>query len=327
MAVNKICLLDPSYNSYKANLHGHTVISDGEFTPEEYISQYKARGYSIVALTDHGRYRYHSALNTEDFVCLAAYEDDIYPEPVGDPLIDREKKTYHLNVYDTRPESRPAGYHPAFAPEDALYYDKGAINRWIAESNQDELLICYNHPAWSMQDYRDYTGLQGLWAMEVYNHGCETEGMYGMAPQVYDEMLRDGQRLYCVATDDNHNRFPIGSPFNDSFGGFTVFNLPKLNYREVARGMTEGRFYASMGPLIHELSIEDGVLHLQCSPVHRICLFTESRRTKILAADPGALLTRADFQLDSEVYIRIQIRDEAGRYAFSRAYFLDELKK
>ena len=38
---------------YKANLHSHSVISDGNLTPAEMKKAYKDRGYSILAITDH----------------------------------------------------------------------------------------------------------------------------------------------------------------------------------------------------------------------------------------------------------------------------------
>lgn len=317
-------LLNPSNSFYRANLHGHTVISDGETTPEQYANLYRQEGYSIVALTDHKRYRYHQDLNTDSFVCIAGYEEELNPAPVGNALIDREKKCYHLNVYDTRPWTRPEGYVPPQVPEE--YHDRAALNQWIAVMEAEGHLICYNHPAWSMQDHRDYTGLQGLWAMEIYNHGCEVEGMYGAAPQVYDEMLRDNQHLFCVGTDDNHNHFPLSSQYSDSFGGFTMFNLPSLSYKHVVAGMRTGSFYASMGPRFHELSLEDGVLHIETSPVSRICVFTESRRVFIKSAYPGTSITHADFQLTrTEVYIRVQAQDAAGKCGFSRAYFRNEL--
>lgn len=44
--------------------------------------------------------------------------------------------------------------------------------------------------------------------MEIYNHGCEHDGLYGYAPLAYDEMLR----ISCIATDDNHNAYPPENP-------------------------------------------------------------------------------------------------------------------
>lgn len=317
-------LIDPNLAFYKGNLHGHTILSDGKCTPEQYSQHYREQGYGIIAITDHQQYRYHSGLDTGNFVCLAGYEEEIHPKPTGDGHAGREKKTYHLNVYDLRPKTRPEGYIPPAAPDD--YHNTGRINQWIALMRAEGFLVCYNHPIWSMQDYRDYSGLSGLWAMEIYNHGCEMDGMYGMAPQIYDEMLRSGQRLVCVGTDDNHNIYPFESKFTDSFGGFTMFNLPALSYENVAGAMERGNIYASMGPLFNEISLEDSILHISTSPVQSICVFTESRRCYIKFANPGSYLTCADFALNgAEDYLRVQIRDCAGKYAFSRAYFNDEL--
>ena len=38
---------------HKANLHTHTTQSDGHMTPTQVIDEYRSRGYSILALTDH----------------------------------------------------------------------------------------------------------------------------------------------------------------------------------------------------------------------------------------------------------------------------------
>ena len=106
--------------------------------------------------------------------------------------------------------------------------------------NADGFLCCYNHPYWSLQNYNDYAGLKGAFAMEIYNHGCELDGLYGYAPQAYDEMLRAGQKLFCVATDDNHDTYAPGAPRCDSFGGFTMFKLEKLTYASVIEALKKG---------------------------------------------------------------------------------------
>ena len=40
-------------NFYKANLHSHSVLSDGHITVEEMKKRYMEKGYSIIAFTDH----------------------------------------------------------------------------------------------------------------------------------------------------------------------------------------------------------------------------------------------------------------------------------
>ena len=46
-------LLPQNANSYKANMHCHSTLSDGAQTPEELKEAYKAEGYSVLAITDH----------------------------------------------------------------------------------------------------------------------------------------------------------------------------------------------------------------------------------------------------------------------------------
>ena len=70
-------LLPESGNFYKANLHCHSTVSDGAFTPEQIKDIYKAAGYSVVAYSDHNVLIDHSELDDEDFLTLTAVEIDV----------------------------------------------------------------------------------------------------------------------------------------------------------------------------------------------------------------------------------------------------------
>ena len=67
-------LLSPDGNFYKANLHCHTNISDGRFSPEEVKELYVSRGYSVVAYTDHDLFIPHHELTDEKFLALSGFE-------------------------------------------------------------------------------------------------------------------------------------------------------------------------------------------------------------------------------------------------------------
>ena len=43
----------PTYIILKANLHTHTTVSDGEYTPQQVINLYADRNYDVLAITDH----------------------------------------------------------------------------------------------------------------------------------------------------------------------------------------------------------------------------------------------------------------------------------
>ncbi len=317
----RIWLLPQEGAFYKANLHCHTTFSDGVWTPEQVKKEYQARGYSIVAFTDHNVYRFHRGLCDEHFVALAAMEANV-DRPMEGVRIWDTTPVYHLNFYDTDP----------FCEKDVPLPDKSdysldAVNRYIAAMRAKGFLCCYNHPWWSLQTARDYDGLQGLDAFEIFNYGCELEGLYGYAPQAYAELLRAGQKPACFATDDNHNAFAPGDVRCDSFGGFTMLKLPRLGYAEAVSALKNRHCYASNGPLIHALYVEDGTLYVECSPAAKLFLHGCGRRTGVVLAEPGRPLSRAAFLLKgSEPFVWLEVRDEAGRFAASSAYFAEELQ-
>ena len=59
---------------YKANLHTHTNISDGQMSPQEIKSIYKEKGYFVVAFTDHEVFVPHNDLTDENFLAINSYE-------------------------------------------------------------------------------------------------------------------------------------------------------------------------------------------------------------------------------------------------------------
>lgn len=311
---------------YKANLHCHTVLSDGKLTPEECKKAYQDKGYSILAITDHRQYRWHKDLSDEKFLMIAGYEADL-----SEPFQDRSEygtiKTYHINFFDMEPEKREESSFPTPMP-DCSYTDIEGINQFVAQMNQDGFIACYNHPYWSLQNYDDFKNLKGLFAMEIYNHGCEHDGLYGYNPQSYDEMLRTGQRLFPIASDDNHNETEPDDPFWDSFGGYIMVKSEKLEYKAVMEALKKGEFYFSMGPELKEIYIEDRKLHIKTSPVAKIYVIQEGRKCYKKAAKKGETISEAVFDLSGdEGYIRIVCQDSAGNHGGSRAYFMDELKE
>lgn len=315
----KISLLPEKGQFYKANLHCHTVESDGRLTYEEVKKAYQKQGYQIVAYTDHRKYAWARELCDQEFVALAAMEVDIN-EHFKVPGDFSQVKTYHINLYDAMPEKFQEEKRRNLLPE-RRYHDTDYINDYIRKMKEYGFFACYNHPYWSLQNYEDYKGLRGFWGMEIYNYGCELDGLYGFHPQCYDEMLRLGNRLFCVAADDNHNSFPFENPLCDSFGGFIMVKAEKLTYEAVTEALLSGNFYSSMGPEIYGISIENGILNVETSPVEKIYVMTQGRNCHRKAAFPGQTITGASFALNgTEGYIRVQIRDGEGRYACGNAY-------
>ena len=251
---------------YKANLHCHTVLSDGKWTKEQVKEEYKKRGYSVVAFTDHRHYGWHPELMDEGFIPLAGFEADLndWFKAPGD---FKHVRCYHLLLWDKNPTARK-DYQAQQPPR--RYGDIHSLNEYLCTMQEQGFLTCYNHPYWSLQSYPDYAHLSNLNAMEIYNHGCEHDGLYGYAPQAYDEMLRQGLHIGCVATDDNHNSYPPDHPLSDAFGGWVMLKLESLTYENVIHALEKGHYYASTGPEMQEVYIKDDIVHIKCSPVKKI---------------------------------------------------------
>lgn len=317
-------LLPASGNDYKANLHCHSTISDGRMTVEDLKAAYMAQGYSIIAFTDHDYLVDHSDLAEPGFLPLNGYEmgvtdkNSTIQRTCHFCLIARDPDNLtQVCVYPSKylPEGTEATFERHYLPEE--------ISKMMQTGRDAGFFVTYNHPCWSGERYPQYMSYHGMHAMEVVNFGCCAMGWDDVNDHVYDDMIRGGERIFCIATDDNHNKYPLNTRDSDSFGGFTVIRADQLEYRTVTDALVAGSFYASQGPAIHDLYIEDGFVHITTSEADRIFLSTNRRHAAIKYAE-DAPLTEASFEIKpGDTYIRLTVVDATGKKAFTNAYFLD----
>ncbi len=344
----KYHLLPSHGRFFRANLHTHTTVSDGRHTPEEIKELFKSRGYSVVAFTDHDVMVPHGDLCDEDFLAITSYEVETNAEAPGGSWMG--VKTYHLNFYAKNPQetryvcpnpgycfagaSAVAATQPHYKGDYVRRYSVEGQNEMIAEANRLGYLVSYNHPDWSLQHYADYAGLEGFHALEICNTGCVVEGYHlDAGDHVLDEFLHMGKRVYPIATDDCHGD-------HDMFGGWVRFKADALTYDSIMTAYEKGDFYASFGPELESLTLDDGILHLTCAPgprgdrVVRVELNTNLRWRRIATDDNG--LAEASFDIrefvgevrrigyESRSYIRLVLTDARGNRAYTRGYFVDE---
>lgn len=327
---------------YKANLHCHTTISDGRRTPEEIKELYKSHGYSIVAYTDHDIMIPHHDLDDEDFLALTGYEMEISQT---DPSLGIFKKTAHICLISkSREPIDQVCYHrekylvgggEAYRhlarfddtlPNYERQYLHRVINDIINKGREGGFFVTYNHPTWSGENYSDYMGYHGMNAMEIYNGGCIAAGYDDINLHEYDDILRGGERIYAIGADDNHNAHPDDSRHTDSAIAWTMIKAPDLDYKAVTSALERGHFYASMGPEIKALYVEDGVAYIKTSPADRIVMTTGGRRRSIVYREAGKTLTGARFKIPADAYyVRFTVYDKYGKRADTNAYFVDEI--
>ena len=246
MAIKKHLL--PQVNRFfKANLHTHSIISDGKLTREEVKEAYKALGYQILCLTDHNITVNHSDMNEPDFLMLTGVEINVNAPDYG----KTGGKTYHLNLIAKEPDNlwSPAKIYRRF-PNSAEYEDKmqcenmdlqcnpESVNAMIAKANEKGFLVMYNHPTWSCQTYPDYIGLKGLWGMELRNTECCMLGHNENNFRVYKDFLTGGTRIFPLGTDDLHSRRALGK-------SWIMVGAADLSYGSVMDALEKGDFYMS----------------------------------------------------------------------------------
>jgi len=330
---------------YKANLHCHSTYSDGKLTPEELKKAYKGQGYSILAITDHEAIFDHGYLDDEDFLTLPGYEREIN-KPAALKGVWNSVVTCHMCFY---PKDRsnincvcfdPDFIHPKFKwmhnPElkakvsyigepYKVEYKPECINHIIEQANQNGFIVTLNHLQWSQERYEEFSQYKDLFAMEVYNSACEKGGLNEYNSQMYDMMLRLGNKMKCVAADDSHSDKAFDSYTHEYFGGYVMIKAEELKHENIINALCNGEFYSSTGPEIKELYLEDGKIHIKTSPAKKIRLLSGNRYSKVLYSD-NAQLTEAQFDYEPVFnYFRIEVIDKSGEKAYTNAYFTEDV--
>lgn len=327
-------LLPHGQNCYKANLHCHTTISDGAYTPEQIKQHYMANGYSVVAFTDHEILIPHPELADDNFLPLNGYEYEVISPENPDNPAHKLRKTCHMCLIALEPDNlthvcwhgglwgNAVNYRDRAALKDEPLFERvyngECISTVMQTARENGFFVTYNHPTWSMEDMADIQHYHGMHAMEIYNNGCCQSGYDDYNPTVYDAILRRGERIFCIAADDNHTQ-------RDLCGGWTMICAEKLEYRTVTKALEKGHFYASTGPEIHELWFEDSKIHIRCSPAVKIVATCGARAVRWVTKGESAL-TEAVIPVErDDIFVRLTVWDENGNHADTNAYFTDEL--
>lgn len=333
-------LLPPEGNFYKANLHCHTNLSDGKLTPEEVKELYKNKGYSIVAYTDHDILIPHDELTDDEFLALHGFEIEVnesYTEEFS------KIKTCHVCFVGIEPENitQPCWHRSKYLfgnapknghlvkfdenePDYEREYSHEGMSDIMNRAREKGFFVTYNHPTWSCEDYGDYMGYSGMHAFEMFNGGCLAAGYDDYNPRVYDDLLKGGKKIFCIGADDNHNFGDPNSRNYDSGWAYTMIKADKLEYRTITKALEDGNFYASEGPEIHELYLEDDKVYVKCSKADSIQCNYGIRKAQKIYDETGDGIFEASFDVPSDcVYFRVTVTDKRGKHACTNAYFTE----
>lgn len=279
---------------YKVNLHMHTSLSDGQRTPAEAVQHYRQNGYDAVALTDH--WFYGEGEENPSFTILSGAEYNLGGA-------DSHEGVWHILAIGTQ---RPPSVAKSMTPQalvDAIHRAGG--------------LAILAHPAWSLNLPEEIRRIRGFDGVEIYN---TVSGVHmsrrADSSLIVDLLGREGFHLPLHAADDTH--YYDGT--DDCISWLMVQaedNAPEF----LLPAIRAGRFYATQGPEVH-LTREGDEMVIRCSPCEEIVFRSNLVWSKCVFTGEG--LTEARYRLRGlESYIRAEVKDANGKYAWTSAIRID----
>ena len=286
----------PGGRWWRANLHTHTTASDGALAPDLVCAKYREAGYHILAITDHERLTPCGCQPEADFLTIPGTE-------VGWPNV------LHLGARKV--------------------VQGGTLPETLEAIQREGGLAVIAHPFSTTAE--SLLAVEGYQAIEIVNFFCLMHHEFGPeaspageALGLWDDLLRAGRRVWGIASDDAHFK-----DVPDFAGAWVWVQAEELTEVEVLRAIEAGRFYASEGPQVHEVTVEqDGSLHVRSTPVAEVRLVTDdSEATHTRRSDRGEdesfSVSLEGLGLMKPGYVRVELRDVQGRRAWLNPVFID----
>jgi hypothetical protein len=292
-----------SGNWYRANLHTHTTLSDGDSNLPDVVNKYRKLGYSALAITDHEKSNDVRGYSDANFILLNGMET--HPECLGCDV------SYHLVCLNL-----PNGF---VMPKELNAQQR--IDR-VKEAGGE---VFFAHPYWSGHNINEIAPLKGLIGVEVYNDGCDYIAK-AYSSVHWDDLLQAKHYLSGFATDDFHGT----ADSNDAGRSWVMIKSKKLTPKAVMAALKAGCFYSSAGPTIEDFRIENNTVYLRCSPAKEIRLLGNSCRGKKIRANGSELLTKFEEKIPDNSglrYVRAEIVDANDRCAWTNPIIIEPTKE
>ena len=147
------------YNVYKADLHTHTIYSDGSVTPEYRVKEAWLDGLDVMACTEHIEYRRWEGIMLQ--YLSGHVGKDAKASNNKDPKVDfnlankisvREAAAYGLTLIPgaeiTRNAPTVGHYNALFVSDVNTIWDADPIQA-IRNARKQGAVVMHNHPGWS----------------------------------------------------------------------------------------------------------------------------------------------------------------------------------
>jgi hypothetical protein len=168
--------------------------------------------------------------------------------------------------------------------------------------------------------HADIMELRNYHGIEIWNTVSETHSSRGDSVSYADVLASKGYLPLLLAVDDTHFYT------TDVFGGYIMVNSKSLTAGDIMRNIRAGRFYCSQAPEIRQISVENGRITVETSPVSQISFVSDSFYCgNRICRRAGKLITGGSYEINaSDSVVRIECTDINGKKAWSQ---LLQLKK
>ena len=219
------------YNVYKADLHTHTIYSDGQVLPKFRVREAWRDGLDVLAVTEHIE---HRPVEETLVKYLEKYVDDKYPKAknnrIGGKYFPDEDgvmvdlnfsvkeaqaaaKQYGLTIIPgsevTRSGNKIGHFNALFTTDNNIIYDNDPLTS-IRNATAQGALVMHNHPGWTKTSL-DYTEVEKAAYDEGLIDGVEVANGMEFYPKYIERAQEKG--LFVSATTDEHTAtsFDFGS--------------------------------------------------------------------------------------------------------------------
>lgn len=210
------------YNVYKADLHTHSLFSDGKVLVDYRVKEAWLDGLDIMAVTEHIEHRPHEATMVE---YLERYTDEKYKKAknhrgIGYKPLDEDgimvdlnysvrlaqklAKSYNLTIIPgteiTRSGDKIGHFNALFTTDNNELFDLNPVQA-IRKAKAQGAIVMHNHPGWSRTNV-DYTKAEKQAYDEGLIDGVEVMNTREFYPKIIDRVRERG--LFISANSDIH---------------------------------------------------------------------------------------------------------------------------
>lgn len=295
---------------WKGNVHTHSTRSDGALPVETVCARYRDAGYDFLSITDHFMERFDWPVVDTRGERTAGFTTIIGAE-LHAPATSHGERWHILAV------GLPLDFERNLQGEDGLGEDGPAL---ALRASQAGAFVGIAHPAWYGLTMADARTLHFADAVEVYNHTSQVRTDRGDGWYLLDALLNEGTRHTAIAVDDAHFHC------DDGFGGWINVRAESCEPEALLAAMKAGRFYASQGPEIREVTLTADTIEVACSPARAVIAVGRASKSSQVVTEAGGEVTRAVLPrepLGASPWLRLAVVDAAGRRAWTNPVWLD----